>query len=267
MPRSLFLDFGVKTLGIPANHLVNTVAFDQYFEDHSGQADDLFKARVLAFALNTWRSHASGLKAYLAFCADRELSPFEVSPSMLNLFLLHCAQGGKTEQTVKRYLDSIGFLSRFYMVNNPADHVSVDIMRKFVSKHCCHVDRRKHAFGSAEVRKIWDDLDSQGGVGGLDMLKFRTFMIAVFQHTTFCRYSEVKKLRLDDVIHDTDCFRIHVGFSKTDQAGRGQWVLMPKSCSENRDPHMLMCLYLHKLCADRSLNSTVQPLYLFPPLR
>lgn len=259
------MDFGVKVLHLDANHLVNTPAFDLYFADLGPETDDLFRARVLAYALSTWRTHASSLKEFLKFCKSRELSPFDVTVSQLGVFMLWCARNGKTATAINGYLEGIAFLYRFYLVPQITDMPVIHQLKRFVGKVCGYPKKRKDAFGAAEVRRIWDEIDVQGGLQALDSVQLRTFMMAVFQHATFCRFSDLKGLQLDDLIFQTDMFKIHVGYSKTDQEGRGQWLIMPKSSSPYRDPHMLMCVYLHRLKLDSS-QPAAQPLYLFPPL-
>jgi hypothetical protein len=68
-------------------------------------------------------------------------------------------------------------------------------------------------------------------------------------------------VRLSDVIHTVDYFKITVQYSKTDQKGTGQDVFVLKTVDKSRSPHMLMCLYLQRLD-----TYDVQDLYLFPPV-
>jgi hypothetical protein len=90
-------------------------------------------------------------------------------------------------------------------------------------------------------------------------------MLAVFQHQTFCRFSDAEKIQLSDVFHDVDYFKITIRYSKTDQQGEDQFVYLPKSSSPYRNAHMLMCLYIEKMGFEGLASST--DLYLFPPLK
>jgi hypothetical protein len=85
----------------------------------------------------------------------------------------------------------------------------------------------------------------------------------VLQHATFCRFSDVRQLKLSDLIHEVDYFEIKIRYSKTDQAGVGQTVYLPKTKHTDHNAHMLMCLYLEKI---GTLNND-QDCYLFPPLQ
>jgi hypothetical protein len=88
-------------------------------------------------------------------------------------------------------------------------------------------------------------------------------MLAVFQHKTFCRFSDAQKIRLKDVIYDVDYFKMLIVSSKTDQCGKGEFVYLPKVGSEIPDMHMLMCKYVHLM---EFVDTGTEKAYLFPPL-
>jgi hypothetical protein len=264
LSRSQFLEFGTKVLGLQANHLVNTPAFDMEFQEKVEDVDNLFKARVLAYATSTWQGYASAIAGFLRFCECRELSPFECTPSVLNLYLLKAAQEGKTVTFFENFLKAWSFVAKFFLCTDFTQHHSIAEIKKFAQKACTRKTNKKYPFGAPEVRKIWDKIDAEGGVEKLDFKRLRTFMMSVFQHRTFCRFSDLKNITLADVFHDADYFKIHVKFSKTDQQGNGQWLFLPKDNSGFRDAHMLMCLYVHHL--DLNVDIPSPHVYLFPPL-
>jgi hypothetical protein len=86
------VEFGEKVLGIKAQHIISTPAFDSEFQEAAVDVDNMFRARALAYSMSTWKKHASSIKGFLQFCENRELNPFECTPSILNLFILHAAQ-------------------------------------------------------------------------------------------------------------------------------------------------------------------------------
>jgi hypothetical protein len=94
------------------------------------------------------------------------------------------------------------------------------------------------------------------------LVQLRTFVLAVIQYSSFCRFSDLAVVKLTDVIFELDYFKIVIQYSKTDQAGHGQEAYVLKSVDTVRDPHMLMCLYLQRLD-----TYNIDDLYLFPPLR
>jgi hypothetical protein len=253
-------------LGLKANHIINTPAFDLEFQEAASDVDNLFRAKVLAYSVSTWKNHASAIKGFLQFCEVRELSPFECTPSIINLYMLSAAQAGKSVGVFDNFLNAWSFITRFFLCTDYTKEDSVLAMKKFTEKACNKKTNKKLPFGSAEVRKLWDKIDREkGGVDKLNLKDFRTFMLSVFQHKTFARFADVKEITLADVLHDVDFFKIHVRFTKTDQKGNGQWLYMPKESSGFRDPHMLMCLYIHHLELDTKVESP--QVYLFPPLQ
>ena len=264
MLRNLFLEFGEKVLGLREDWLKSTRAFGE-FESLDGGAK-LLQARVLAFASATWNRHRSALKPFIVFCTERDLSIFSCTPYIVNLFLLAQAQDGVSFGSIQSFLDSISFVLRFYNVPNFVDDPMVGTVKKFVAKTCTHLKNAKSPFGSAEVRAIWDAIDAK--YGSVDMLpkkELRSFMMAVFQHQTYCRFSDVEKITLSDILHDVDFFKVTIRYSKTDQNGTGQHVYLPKSSSPFRNAHMLMCLYIEKMGFEGLASKT--DTYLFPPLK
>jgi hypothetical protein len=98
------IEFGVKVLGLKANHLVNTPAFDLEFQESAENADNLFRMKVLAYSTSTRKGHASAIKGFLQFCEIRELDPFDCTPSILNLYMLSAAQAGKSVGVFDNFL-------------------------------------------------------------------------------------------------------------------------------------------------------------------
>jgi hypothetical protein len=263
LTRNLFLDFGETVLGIPEDWLKVTRAFTD-FQTQEG-AEELLKATVLAYASSTWLRHSSVIKSFISFCLARELSIFESTPYIVNLFILKRVQDGVSYGMIQSFLDSLSFVLRFFKVANFVDDPMVKVIKKFAEKTCTHLKNAKQPFGSAEVRTMWDALDAKyGSIQHVPKKELRTFMLAVFQHQTFCRFSDVTKITLADLFHDVDFFKIHIRYSKTDQGGEGQFVYLPKSSSPFRNAHMLMCLYLQKMGFDS--EGSPEELYLFPPL-
>ena len=252
-------------LGLKANHLVNTPAFDLEFQESAENADNLFRMKVLAYSTSTWKGHASAIKGFLQFCEIRELDPFDCTPSILNLYMLSAAQAGKSVGVFDNFLNAWSFVSRFFLCTDYTKEASVLTMKKFTEKACTKKSNKKLPFGSKEIRKLWNKIYAEkGGVEKFNLQDLRTFMISVFQHKTFCRFSDLKEITLADVFHDIDYFKIHIKFTKTDQKGTGQWLYMPRESSGYRDPHMLMCLYIHHL--ELETNTPSPHVFLFPPL-
>jgi len=262
--RNLLLEFGEKVLGMKEEWLRASRAFAE-FRTQEG-APQLLQARVLAYASSTWIRHRSSIKPFTVFCAARDLSIFSCTPYIVNLFILNQTQDGVSYGKVQSFLDSLAFILKFFGVPNFADDPMVTTVKKFAEKTCEHLRNAKLPFGSAEVRAIWDSIDVKFGCfENMPKKELRSFMLAVFQHQTFCRFSDAEKIQLSDVFHDVDYFKITIRYSKTDQQGEDQFVYLPKSSSPYRNAHMLMCLYIEKMGFEGLASST--DLYLFPPLK
>jgi hypothetical protein len=177
------------------------------------------------------------------------------------------AQKGKTTGAIVSFLDAYAFITKFFDMPNYSEDQSVKDVKRFVEKSTRTVTNVKNAFGAEEVRKLFDyNVRHFGPIDTWPKLLLRTFTLSVFQHKTFCRFSDVAKIKIDDVIFNADYFKIHISSSKTDQTAKGDFVYVAKSSSGFLDPHMLMCVYFHKMGFDHS-NSKNCDMYLFPPLK
>ena len=258
------MEFGERVLGIPADWLTETMAYRDFQTQEC--AAQLLQVRVLAYSSATWIRHASSIRKFVEFCKIRDVNLFYSTPYVVNLFLLHRVQDGSSFGGLESFIDGLSFVLRFYGIPNFCNDPMIKSVMKFAQKSCAHLKNEKSPFGSAEVRAIWDAIDSKyGGIQNIPKNVLRTFMLAVFQHQTFARYSDVSKITLADLFHDVDYFKIHIRFSKTDQGGEGQWVFLPKSDSLFRDSHMLLCLYIKRMDFPQEIDA--EKLYLFPPLK
>jgi hypothetical protein len=258
--RNIAKEFAARVLDLREDSLRNTPA---YREAATAAGQQLFQARVLAYSTATWLAHANALKVFTQFCHSREIDIFQCTPYSLNLYLLHIAQTGKSFGSIQRFLSALSFVLKFFgsvdIVRDPA----VYELKRFLAKVCPHVVNKKQPFGSAEVRALWDRIDAAGGLQALTQTELRTFVLTVTQHASFCRYSDLQNVKLDDLVFELDYVKIHIRYSKTDQEGIGQTVFIPKNHGRKHDAHMLLCLYLSTLPADVNEPETV---FLFPPL-
>jgi site-specific recombinase XerD len=217
----------------------------------------------LAYSTATWLAHANAIQVFVKFCFDREIDLFECTPYTLNLYLLHSAQSGKSFGSLQRFLNALSFVLRFFEVTDIVKEPSVYELKRFLAKVCPHISNKKHPFGSAEVRALWDRINADGGLSKLSQTELRTFVMTVTQHATFCRFSDLQNVTLNDVLYELDYVKIHIRYSKTDQAGIGHTVFLPKNYGGRHDAHMLLCLYLTTFPDD---NASPESVFLFPPL-
>jgi site-specific recombinase XerD len=249
--------------GIPADQLRGRLAHQHHLAMEPQEAAELFQARALAYAPSTWATHASAFREFRKFCELREIGLLNCTPPSLNVFLLTLAQNGKSINSVDSILASISFCYRFYLLRDITRDAMLAATKKFVGKVCPKVTNLKAPFGSYEVRKMWNALESKyDNICDLPFAELRTFVLAVVQYSSLCRFSDLAVVKLEDVVFQLDYFKICIQYSKTDQKGSGQNAFVLKSVDSVRDAHMLMCIYLQRLD-----TFNVQNLYLFPPLQ
>jgi site-specific recombinase XerD len=207
-------------------------------------------------------NHAAAFREYNKFCDLRDINPLERVPHTVNLFLLTQAQKGVTLSSIESKCAGISFCFRFFLVADIMSDPVIAPVKKFVFKVCPKRSNMKAPFGAVEVRKMWNKLESKySNLSKIPIVELRSFVMAVTQYSTFCRFSDLSVVKLDDVVFNIDYFKIVIQYSKTDQAGHGQESFILRSADSPRDAHMLMCVYLQRL---DSYN--VQDMYLFPPL-
>ena len=157
---------------------------------------------------------------------------------------------------------AINFFNRFFLIRDIIVDNSVSAVLKFLEKTCPRNVHPRCGFGSVEVRKMWDKLEKKSnGIENLSLVELRTFVMAVIQRASLCRFSDIAQLKLSDLFYELDYFKIHIQFSKTDQNGIGQVAFIPRLSSGVRDPHGLMCLYFSIMHEPQD-----EGIFPFPPL-
>jgi hypothetical protein len=260
--RPLFAEFASKVLHLDPEVSLEAPAYKILTRDYPHQQDTIVKARILSFSLSTWKGHAATFQAFRRFCNYRGIDPLNCHPPTMVTYLLDLAAKGKSIGVIESTLKSITFIYRWFLVQDLGpDPYLQDVMR-FLTKTCPKTCNRKAALGVSEIRKIWDKLETEFSViENVPLVQLRSFVFMVTQHASFCRFSDLAVLKLDDIVFNADYFELNIRFSKTDQAGHGQAAYVPRNVNTYHCPHKLMCLFLHKVHADPDPD-----VYLFPPL-
>ena len=250
-------------LGFTEEELVSTTAWRAGLSLSADEAAALLRSKILAYAGSTWKNHRSHLREFQSFCRARGVNPLDCNPPTLCTFLLSLGQNGRSIGAVEAVVLSLNFIYKFYLVNASIVDITVTQVLKFLNKACTKIVNVKNSFGSKEIRLLWDALDKKYvEINKIPLCELRTFVMTVFQHATFCRFSDIAPLKLSDITFHLDYFTVHIRCSKTDQTGDGQWAYVSASGSGNRDPHKLMCLFIHIVHSKQEDDA-----FLFPPLR
>ena len=239
-----------------------------YFEDFQDlTADEVewtIKCKILRYSWNTWKKHTSANLFYFQMCESRDIDSYPVNVGILNLSLLSLAQKGKSIGVIESAVNAISFFSEFLGCGSIAGHYNVKQMQKFLSKVCVKRTNKKEGLRAHHIRKIWNKMEKIG-LHKLKKSTLRSFVMAVFMHSTFCRFSDAVQLKVDDLVYHENYFDVKINFSKTDQNGEGQYCILPNNNSP-RNPHKLMCLYLQTM-GFSEVDDAVDHVYLFPPLK
>ena len=69
-------------------------------------------------------------------------------------------------------------------------------MKRFLAKVCRHGNNKKEAFGSTQVRLLWNQIDKDAGLEHITLVQLWTFVMTVFQHFADFRISVIYNLKM-----------------------------------------------------------------------
>jgi hypothetical protein len=171
---------------------------------------------------------------------------------------------GTTVTVINSIVDAYSFVMKFFGMMSVAEHRAVHDILKFVDKVGKRNFNKKCAYGKKEILETYHCYVRKfGDFENWPLLESRTFILAIVQTVTFCRYSEIQNVEIADIIFDPDYIEMLIKKSKTDQQSRGEYVYIPKSKNSPVDSHMLLCLYMHKL----NFNNVASNAKLFSSLK
>ena len=197
----------------------------------------------MSYSKSTIFNFSDGFKAYIEYCRESDLVPFPLKTVYLELFIISKVKEGKSFQNVSKYLSSINFVAQIFGFKNYSQSKSRNL-RKYAEKMCSKPNRQKSSFNFSKIKKLMEMIDKNGGIKSLSVTEFRTLNMVIFSHQTLCRYSDLSAIKVENLKFKQKYFKILIPFSKTDQAGNGQTVVLPY-LNEAVNPHMMFCLYLN----------------------
>ena len=110
--------------------------------------------------------------------------------------MLVLAQKGKSFGTIEAFLSAISFVFKFYLVRDFVQDPRIKDMKRFLAKVCRHGNNKKEAFGSTQVRLLWNQIDKDGGLEHITLVQLWTFVMTVFQHFADFRISVIYNLKM-----------------------------------------------------------------------
>jgi hypothetical protein len=200
--RPLLLEFATKALKLQPDQVFRMPAYRMLTRDYAEHQNAVVKAKILAYSLSTWRGHISSYQGFLKFCNAKQVDPVTCTPPTIGIYLLELAGAGKSIGVINRAMLSITFIHKWFLLADLSNDQQIVEILQFLSKTCPRVCNTKQALGVREIRKVWDALlVKYGDITHVPDIQLRTFVMLVTQHASFCRFSDISTVRLNDLLH------------------------------------------------------------------
>jgi len=175
-----------------------------------------------AKAKNTQLAYASDWRAFCHWIDSRDAEPLPCSPGLLCAYIAHCADRGLRASSISRHVAAIVHHHHAAGYDSPAGKPAVkEVMRGI-----------RHTLGTAPRPKspLTHDLVarmiavcSDTKAGGI-----RDRALIALAFAAALRRSEIVALQVEDLVEVPDGYRLLIRRSKTDQAGEGQEIAIPR---------------------------------------
>ena len=216
-------------------------------------SNHIFKSRLLSVSLSSLKSYSYPLRNFTSYLKQWS---FLISEASISGFLMKMVNEKSTVGSVNLFFNAITFFKSFYELSFEITRQIRDL-KKFALMTLEEKRMIRDSFGETEISVLWDRFFNN--FHDRSLTEFRTFVMIVILHTTFCRFACLQNVKISNLYYDKDYFKIFVPFSKTDISGKGEYVFVPNRDS-SKNPHKLLSLYLH------FMNFEKNDFYLFPPL-
>lgn len=173
----------------------------------------------------TKRAYTSDWRIFVAWCDERAMPSLPAAPASVAAFLAQEADCGRARSTIGRRLAAIVFAHRAAGLIAPTEQVGAAILDRALRG--IRRDKRtqrptkKHAADGDILR------DMLRGIVGDDVRSLRDRALLAIGMGGAFRRSELVALQLADVKQVPAGFEILVPFSKGDQLGQGELVVIP----------------------------------------
>lgn len=235
-------------------------------------ADEVFDRASGRLALSTRDQYKAAWRRFVRWCMDRGRTPYPLTLETLVSYLGYLAKfreehweadrpSGVSISTVEQYLaaarrvcladkgesDDQGWVGAHLLVTDWVTEYRAERNRNPKTR-----PRRAAGARQAIMRALLDVLpDTDRGIRDRAIMLITYYMGA--------RRSEIMNLTHDDVKYTVDGLEIYIAYSKTDQAGEGVWVAIPRNeTHEQYDPWTALQAWLG-VC--RGVGITSGPLF------
>jgi site-specific recombinase XerD len=175
-----------------------------------------------AKARNTQLAYASDWRSYCRFAASRGAEPLPCPPGMLCAYIAHCADRGLRASSIGRHVAAIVHHHHAAGYDSPASKPAVkEVMRGI--RHTLGTAPRPKTPLTHELIARMITVCSDTKTGGI-----RDRALIALAFAAALRRSEVVALQVEDLTEVPDGYRLLIRRSKTDQAGEGQEIAIPR---------------------------------------
>ena len=102
-----------------------------------------------------------------------------------------------------------------------------DLWRDICSNIVTRKFEKEKGFYKNDLKKLNCKVNVYG-ISNLTAAEYRSYVLINFLYYTMCRYDCMSRITMENVKYSIEWFSILVPKSKTDQAGKGQYVYVPK---------------------------------------
>ena len=191
-------------------------------ESLAAEAADLVAA---GRAEATHRAYASRWRAFETWAADRGLAALPAEPATVVLHLTWLHRQGRARSTVAQTAAAIASAHREAGIEtSPTAHEAVRrLLRGHRRATRDHLQRQATPVLLDGIRRLAAACDRSSLAGLRDQAVLLVGWVAAL------RRSEIASLNVEDLRREPDRTSLHIRWSKADQNGRGEWLVLPRS--------------------------------------
>jgi integrase len=191
-------------------------------ESLAAEAADLVAA---GRADSTYRAYGSRVRSFEIWAAERGLVALPADPATVVLHLTWLHRQGRARSTLAQTAAAIASAHRQAGIETPP--TAHEAVRRLLRGHRRatreHVQRQATPVLIDGIRRLAAACDTDSLAGLRDRAVLLVGWVAAL------RRSEVAGLNVEDLRREPDRTSLHIRWSKADQDGRGEWLVLPRS--------------------------------------
>jgi integrase len=190
--------------------------------------EDVLSKLEGAYSPNTLKGYRCDFGVFHRFCTERRLKPYPASVGTL-LQYLEDSVGQRRPQTLNRHLAAIDKIHVMGGHESPVKHEDVKLFMRRM--------KREHGLYSRQAEGLTRDIREQLiAVTGQSLKGYRDRALLRLAYESMRRGSELCAFAVEDIQKKTNgSALLYLKRSKTDQEGRGMWIVLSATCVEAID--------------------------------